>query len=185
MKDYDGANQLINSMVNVAGKQLKEVVYLIGNHEDWVNQYIDKNPEVEGLIEVEKHIKVQKKKVDLIFVPLNEFYKLGKLYLTHGLYTNKYHSAKTIDATGKSVLYGHTHDISMHSKMGLIKDEKHIAASIGCLCNLSPSFMKNRPHNWMHGVAMVDLQQGGNFTMNVVPIYSGKASVFGKLYSSK
>lgn len=182
LKDYQGANKLLNNLVEIAGKQVKEVVYILGNHEHWVEQYIDKNPEMEGLIEVENHIKVDKKGVGLEFVPLNSFYKLGKLFVTHGLYTNKYHAAKTIDSTGKSVLYGHTHDIMSFSKMGLIEDEKHLAQSIGCLTKLSPAYMKGRPHNWMHGVAMVDVQRNGNFTTNVVPIYDGVASVFGKVY---
>jgi predicted phosphodiesterase len=182
LKDYQGANKLLNDMTRVAGKQLKEVVYIMGNHEDWVNQYIDKHPEMEGLIEVENHIKLDNKDLKLEFVPLNDFYKLGKLYLTHGLYTNKYHTAKTLDSVGKSVMYGHTHDITTTSKMGLISDDKHVASSIGCLCNLSPGYMKNRPHNWIHGVALVDVRRNGNFTSLVVPIYDGEASIMGKVF---
>ena len=54
--------------------------------------------------------------------------------------------------------------------------------SIGCLCNKSPSYMKNRPNNWIHAVATVDVQQNGNFTPHVIPIYNGVATHNNKLY---
>jgi predicted MPP superfamily phosphohydrolase len=185
LKDYEGANAVLNDMVSKAGKQLKEVVYVLGNHEDWVNQYLDKYPQMEGMIEVENNIKLENKSVKLQYVEFNKFYKLGKLYLTHGLYINKYHAAKTIDMTGKSVLYAHSHDIQSYFKSSIANDEKHMAQSIGCLCTKSPHFMRNRPHNWMHGCALVDVMNGGNFTSIVVPIYDGRASVFGKEYNGK
>jgi predicted phosphodiesterase len=185
MDDYKGANKLLDNLIRVSGKQLKEVIYLHGNHEHWLEQYIDRHPEMEGLIEVENHIKVKDPKIKLQFVPMNDFYKLGKLHITHGLFINKYHASKTLESTGRSVMYGHTHDISMFSKMGLIEDEKHVAMSIGCLTNLSPAYMKNRPHNWIHGMALVDVRKGGRFTSLVVPIYDGEASIMGKLYKHR
>lgn len=184
MKEYEGANKLLDYIVSKAGSQLKEVVYIIGNHEYWVEMYIDKHPEIEGLLEVETNIKLSSKKVKLTFVPLNDFFKLGKLYVTHGLYTNKYHAAKTLENVGKSVIYGHTHSIQMNSKAGMVDDDKHVAMSIGCLCNKSPAYMKNRPHNWIHAVATVDVQPNGNFTPHIIPIYNGVATFNGKLFKS-
>jgi hypothetical protein len=184
-QDYDEFNSWLNKTVKDAGKQLKEVIYILGNHEDWVNQYVESHPEMTGLIEVENNIKISNQNVKLKFVPLNKFYKIGKLYLTHGLYTNKYHAAKMLDSVNKSVMYGHTHDVQIYTKTGLVDDDKHQAISIGCLCDMSPEYMKNRPNNWMHAFAMVDVQRNGDFTPHVVNIFDGKASWNQKLYRSE
>ena len=184
LKDYEGANKLLDHIVSKAGKQLKEVIYIRGNHEEWLEMYIDKHPEIEGLLELEENIKLSNKKISLQFVEMNKFYKIGKLYVTHGLYTNKYHAAKTLENVGKSVIYGHTHSIQMMSKAGMIDDDKHISMSIGCLCNKSPSYMKNRPHSWIHAIATVDVLTNGNFTPHVIPIYDGAATYNGKIYKS-
>lgn len=184
--EYKGFNLLLNKAVKLAGKQLKEVVYILGNHEDWVQQYIDKHPEVEGLLEVEANVKVDNPKVKLKFVPFNEFYHVGKLALTHGLYTNKYHASKHVEAVGKSVMYGHTHDVSVHTKIGLSSEkDKHQAMSIGSLCDLSPDYMRNRPHNWIHAFALVDKQPNGYFTPHIINIIGGTTVWNGKLYKGQ
>ena len=182
-KDYAKGNRLLNKFVREAGSQLSEVVYLKGNHEKWADDYVDKNPEMEGLVEVEHNIKIDKKKVDLKFVEMNDFYKVGKLYLTHGLHANKYHAFTTVDRVGASVMYGHTHDVQTYTKIGLAKStDKHMGLSVGCLCDLSPAYMKNRPNNWMHAVAMVDVFENGDFVPHVLNIVNGKTVYANKIF---
>lgn len=184
LKDYEGFNTVLNDMVKKAGKQLKEVIYLKGNHEEWVDQYLDKNPELEGLLEVENNIKLDpKSKVKLSFVQYNDFHKIGKLYLTHGIYTNKYHSFKTVDNVNATVMYGHTHDVQMFTKSGLAKGmDKYMGISIGCLCDMSPKYMRNKPNNWMHAFATVDVMNNGNFIPKVYNIIHGTTIFNNKLY---
>lgn len=180
LKDYEGFNAVLKDIKKRAGKQLKEVVYLIGNHEDWVNQYIDKNPQVQGMLEVENNIKLEG--VKLTFVKFNSFYKIGKLYMTHGLYTNQYHASKMVNTAGKSVMYGHTHDVQVSTKMGLLDDDKHQAYGIGCLCDMSPDYMRNRPNNWVHAFATVDVLPNGNFSPQIINIVDKKVIYNGKIY---
>lgn len=184
VRDYEGFNKELATMLKQGGAQVKEVVYILGNHEEWINLYLDKHPEMEGLLEVEKNIKLPtKSKAKLKFVPYNEFYKAGKLLLTHGLYTNKYHAAKTVDSVNASVLYGHCHNFQTYTKVGLAKStDKHMAMSIGCLSSMSPSYMKKRPNNWVHGVATVEVLGGGNFNARFIPIINGLAVMDKKVY---
>lgn len=182
-KDYQNFNVLLDKIVSKAGKQLKEVIYLKGNHEDWVDQYIDRHPEVEGLLEIENNIQLKDKKVKLKFIEYNDFFKIGKLYLTHGIYANKYHAFKTVDNVGATVMYGHTHDIQLYTKAGMAKGlDKHIGMSIGCLCDMSPKYMRNKPNNWMHGFATVDVLNNGNFIPKIYNIIDGVTTHNNKLY---
>jgi len=187
MQDYKGFNKVLDHMVKVAGKQLKEVIYLKGNHEEWVDQYLDRHPELTGLLEVENNIKLighkGKRTPKLKFIQYNDFYKVGKLYLTHGLYANKYHSFKTVDNVGATVMYGHTHDVQVFTKAGLAKGlDKHMGISIGCLCDMSPRYMRKKPNNWMHAFATVEVFSNGNFIPAVHNIVEGVTTYNGKLY---
>ena len=184
LKDYEGFKQVKDRHRKLAGKQLKETVFIEGNHENWIKQYIDTHPEVEGLLEVGKNLEFDKYKVK--FIPMNEFYKVGKLLMTHGLYTTKYHANKTLDVVGSSVLYGHTHDVQSYTKIGMVDSHaKHQATSVPCLCDMSPDYMKNRPHNWMHGCSIVYTRPNGNFNTYIVNIIDGKAILDGKLFEGK
>jgi predicted phosphodiesterase len=183
LKEYEHANTLLNYMVKNAGSQLEDVYYLEGNHEFWMRDYVDKNPQVEGLLELQQNIKLANNKVKLSFVDMNAYLQVGKAFFTHGMYTNKYHAFKHVDMIGKNIFYGHVHDIQMFTKAGLADPhDKQMACSIGCLCDMSPSYMKNRPHNWMHGIMLMDVLKNGNFTPLVIPIIGGKASILGKTY---
>jgi predicted phosphodiesterase len=85
-----------------------QVIYLAGNHEDWCEQYLDHHPELEGLIEYPLLLDLKKRKIK--WVKLNELYKIGELYLTHGMYINKYHAAKHLERLGCNICYGHCFD---------------------------------------------------------------------------
>jgi predicted phosphodiesterase len=189
-KDYNGWYNKLTEHVKMAGKGLKEVVLLEGNHEDWINQYLDKHSEMEGLIEVKTHIaeKLADEYPDLkvTWVKYNQFYKLGKLYFTHGIYTNKYHASKHLESLGRNVMYGHTHTVQEHTSSNAVDGEKHSSKSIGCLADMSPSYMRNRPHQWVHAFAVVYTDAStGNFTDYVVKIINGATVWNGKLYKGQ
>lgn len=103
-RDYKGFQELLNEFEKASGKC--EKIFLIGNHGNWLKKSIDKNPQLEGFWEYENNLNLK----DYTIVPYNEIYHLGKLSLIHGYYTNKYHSAKTVEALERSVAYGHCFD---------------------------------------------------------------------------
>lgn len=181
LKDYEGFNEILDRHKQIAGSNLKEVVYLEGNHENWITQYIDTHPETEGLLEVEKNLKLKERGIK--FLEMNKFYKLGSLFLTHGLYTNLYHSKKTVETVGRSIMYGHTHDCQIYTKIGLLNNQdKHQGISVPCLCDLSPEYMKGKPNKWLHGLSVIYTQRDGNFNAYIINIIDGRAVFNGKVF---
>lgn len=181
-KDYDGFNGVLDRHTKLAGSQLKEIVYVEGNHEDWVNDAIIEDPSKEGFFDLAINLKFDERGIK--FVRLNDTFKLGKLYLTHGYYTNQHHAFKTVTDTEHSVMYGHIHTNQQYTKVNMIKADAHMGISIPCLCRMNPDYAMNRPNNWMQGIGIVYTLPNGNFNHYVVNIIDGKAIWNGKIYKT-
>lgn len=145
---------------------------------DRVNRYIDKNPEMEGIIEVPIVLNLKKRGIE--WIKMNKYYKLGHIYFTHGLYTNEFHAKKTLQNVGKNIVTGHLHT-SQTYMMNMMFQKPIMAYSMPCLCNKSPDYLKNRPANWMSGfgVLYVDTKTGyfNLYTVNIINnrfIWNGK-----------
>jgi len=163
-----------------------EKIYMGGNHEDWINGVVNQNPQLEGMIEPEISLELYKrgwKWIPYIYKDkagntVRGMHKLGKLTIFHGHYINIYHAKKTAETYSRSTAYGHTHDIQSFAKVH--HDDVadfHTSQSIGCLCNLSPSFLKGRPNKWVHGFGALIVRPDGFFNIEVPIIINGKFSV--------
>lgn len=172
--DLNSAADILKLFASIAPNATKTV--LLGNHDHWVYDYINEHPELEGLFSVERSYR----EVGWTTIPWNELYKIGKLYLTHGLYTNLYHAAKTVHSLSASCLYGHCHDDQKHTVSFL--DGEKSAQSIGCMCDMNPGYLKGRPKRWVNGFATVDVLPNGQFFVDSIKVIDGKFCRMGKIY---
>ena len=171
---------LANKELDFLEKHTKKITYLEGNHENWVEQYLDKTPEMEGLIELPKVLKLKERKIK--WIKMNDLYKIGKLYATHGMYTNKYHANKHLSTLGANVVYGHIHR-PQSDMMNMKMQKPHQATALGCLCSHDPEYMKNRPANWMNGFGIVYLNETtGSFNLYSINIINDRFIWNGKEY---
>ena len=158
------------------------LTYMEGNHEDWIHIVVDRDPALEGLIEPEKVLQLAKrgwewipwlvKKGNSVTRGTKQY---GKLLAFHGQYTNKYHAAKTADMFSRSCVYGHTHDVQSYTKV-MVDDHKgyHTAQSIGCLCEMSPAFMRGRYNRWVNAFGVLYVNADGTYNLYVPIIVRGK-----------
>lgn len=154
-----------------------KIVYITGNHEDWVEQYIDKHPEMEGLIEVRDHIKGVDKWIDF-----NRLFKVGKLHYIHGVYTNEFHSKKTVMNYLVNVIYGHDHGMQSYGMVAQQDQHGFMGKSVGCLCKDDMPFMKHKPNKWFKGFNYAYVRPDGNFNDYTVVITNGTFTAEGKTY---
>jgi len=182
-QDYIGFNKdILEPIEKLVGKKTK-FVWLNGNHEDWAEQYIDKNPELEGIIEPEICLGLEDRGYEI--VRYNKIYKLGKLNIIHGYYHNKYHADKTLGAFEESVCYGHMHSPQMQSKTKRMdSNDFHAAYGLPCLCDLAPDFMKNRPSAWINGFGVVYIMPDGSFNLYPILIINNKFIFNNTVYES-
>lgn len=179
--DYDQANGILDRHDKIFKGQ---VHWLTGNHEDWVQNIYDKFPAMEGLLDIEEHLKLKERGYKVY--PLNSFAKIGKLYYIHGVSTSVNHAKTTVQQVGRSVRYGHIHNVQTHTAVSPIDSKEiHRATSLPCMCNLNPPYLKNRPTNWSQGFGISFIRDNGCFQSHIIDIIGGKfIGLNGKEYST-
>jgi predicted phosphodiesterase len=189
IKEYRGfISEILEPIEKLCPKAKK--VYMGGNHEDWAYQMVDREPQLEGMIEPEITLELEKRGWQWIPYLVKQsgrlvpgFYKIGKLTLTHGQYTNIYHAAKMANNWDRSVCYGHTHDLQLYTKVHTEDpSDFHTAQSVGALCNLSPSYLWGRPNRWVHAFGVLYVRQDGLYNLYVPVIIDGKFVFCGQLF---
>jgi hypothetical protein len=179
-KDYADFDADILSMVEMSNPNA-EMVFIIGNHEQRVNWYLQKHPELQGLIEPEICLNLEKRGYTV--VPFNGVYKLGKLSIIHGYYWNIYHAAKTVNVFERSVAYAHVHNPQSYSKLNPVDaDRNHMAWAMPCMCTVKPSYQQNAPNRWVSGFGVVETLPNRYFNVYPIIVSKGKFAWNGKMY---
>jgi len=182
LRDYDGFNHhILETHENITRPDIRRT-FMIGNHEQRIEWYCEEHPELEGMIDMIRHLELEERGYDII--PFNEIHKVGKLNVIHGFYWNKFHAAKTLDAFEGNVAYAHVHNPQMYAKVSPI-DRKgyHTATSLPCLCSIKPDYHKNAPNFWINGFGIVEhLPATGMFNLYTIIIIDGAFMFNGRYY---
>uniref|UniRef100_A0A6M3IH50 Putative calcineurin-like phosphoesterase n=1 Tax=viral metagenome TaxID=1070528 RepID=A0A6M3IH50_9ZZZZ len=160
-----------------------EMVYLEGNHEWRVRLAAQQRPDIRGLIELERNIPK-----DIEFLPMNVPYRANSnLVFIHGLVKGMgatiYHARRTVEAYHRTVIYGHYHTFQTHMTVSPVDvEDYYMGISVGCLCDLNPDFMKNKPNAWAHGFCFGYLEKDDTFQIDPIPIVKNKFWALGRRY---
>jgi predicted phosphodiesterase len=172
-----------NSILDEFDKRLPvnaEKYFLEGNHEKWLDMLIDEIPALDGLFDINSGLKLIERGYKVS--PYNEILKFGKLRITHGIYTGsnpaKTHATKTLS----NILVGHLHSPELSLIHSPAKEISVVGYVNGCLCDMSPDYMKNKPSNWAHGISVLYLFPDGQFDVNLIRIVKNKFVFNGKVY---
>jgi hypothetical protein len=183
--DFDRDVKNVNAGMDIFDEALdkvncKEKYFCEGNHELWLNFTVAEHPYLPQYL-VPNALKLKER--GYVYYPNGKYLDIDKLSFYHGNhYGGKYHTAAHLRELGCNIMYGHWHDIqqmSANHKGGPIG-----AWSLGCLKDMSHKANKwlgRREKNWGHAFAIVDFYDEGNFTVDVVQIIDGKATVWGQL----
>jgi len=174
--------KVLNEKIQQIRPSTKKIVFLFGNHEDWVRQYIDKAPQsVDGLINIESNIQGVDKFITEYVDHTKNVYRIGNLNLVHGHWTGVSATKKHLVEFLDNVVFGHTHTINSWSMSS--RGNKPIAAwNLGCLCESNPGYLKGRLPQWQNGFAVVDFFPDGNFYFQQIRIIDGKFLFEGRIY---
>ena len=179
-KDVAAVNELLDDIDEAAKKAgVKKKQMIIGNHEMWLEHFVEEHP---YLSKYRPANAMRLRERGWKWTPNNEIYKLGNLYLYHGNgYSGKYHAANHIAKFGGAdMMYGHAHDYQVHSAANVNGTSR--AYCIGCGKKMdrdSNQWIGPRAINWSHNFAIVN-HFGKSYTVEVVEVVRGHASVWGK-----
>jgi predicted phosphodiesterase len=155
-----------------------KIIYKYGNHEERLDKYCwSKAPELvglphiswEGLIKIDNELKNIPELEDIVFVGDQRPIMVGKLPVFHGhelpkIGANSVNPArnaflKIMDAT----IVGHHHKTSKFTQVDW-RHNNYQCWTVGCLCNLNPSYA--RINTWNYGHATVEVSRTGNYKVN-------------------
>ena len=164
---------------------VKERHFVEGNHEDWLNRFVEENPYLATGFLVKNALKLGQRGYK--YHKLGKMLKIGKLNFYHGHhFAGINHTRNHLLRLGGNVMYGHHHDIQQSSVTHI--DGVKSAWSIGCLKDMSSDaneWLGNRQHNWQHAFAIVDFYHTGYFTVHLVQIVNGRTSLWGQVIVGK
>jgi hypothetical protein len=145
-------------------------VYKIGNHEERIENYLFTHaPGMIGMSEWDLG-KTLKEKLSIpswTMIDSKQLYGLGKLNGYHGHelpkgLTNPVSVGRGLwNRTRQTGFTNHWHTTSTHIETSGNKDKTWVCFSVGCLCDLQPSYAP--VNGWNHGFAVVDIGAGGQF----------------------
>lgn len=158
-------------------------IWMTGNHERFISDFTETNPGVEGLVEVESFLKLEKRGWEIKALGKNA--NLGKLHFIHGdkLGGGDNFTKKAVTECERSIRIFHHHTFQVATKVSAldIKDRK-TAIGVPCLCLKNPGYAREKPNRWLSGFNFGYINNDGTFNDYVVVITDGKFSVEGKSY---
>ena len=180
-RDITACNKLLDSIdesLDKAGTKIKH--FCQGNHDEWLDMFVQEHPYLPDYT-FKRALKLSARGYK--YHDAGQYFKIGKLYYYHGHhFGGQYHAANHLRKLGCIIMYGHHHFMQQDSVTHI--DGPKSAWSIGCLKDMSHEnneWLRGRKHKWAHGFAVVDYFTGGKFTVHIIQIINGKASLWGEI----
>ena len=176
----EGHETFIAPVEEIVGKK-GNLIYITGNHEDWLTDLTEKIPALEGFVDLSTILKLKNWNI----IPQGGAYKLGKLTFIHGdTVKGGEHVAKNAVVNyERSIRFGHHHTYQAYTKCSAI-DYKNAKTgmAVPCLCTKNPKYGEGAPNRWCQGFLYGYIEDGGNFSDSVAIILDGRCVINGKVY---
>ena len=180
-RDFDSFREDILDPIESIVKSTTRKVFFKGNHEDWLEQWFDENPEFEGAFSFENNLKLD----NWIVIEQGDSYKVGKAFLLHGdqIGSGMHVSKKLVDSYCATAIMGHVHTAGMHTKMGDAKrGDKWVGYTLPTLGTLAPRYAKGRPNAFVNGFGIIEVWDNDYVNVYVPIIIDGRFTYGGSEY---
>lgn len=179
-KRYADEIKLGNRELDDIGYDCK-IIFMEGNHEARVRAYVEKRPEMEGQVDIRSDLHLDDRGIE--WVKENDLLKIGHMHFLHGWYWNKHHAIRHVIDIGGNCMYGHVHKPQVYCHELRSLRRTHMAMSVGCLCDLNPAWLRNKPNSWQHGFGYVEFRKDGSFQATPINIIAGSLTFAGQTWS--
>lgn len=181
--DYRAGSALLRQHYIAMGQPLNFDL-LEGNHEYRAKRYIDAHPELEKLVNLERHLPS--------FVRYTKSWSehklrtIGKATFIHGIGTSSGQCAAALRDYGTTVFMGHSHGRTLVSMRYHGPDSTKIAESLPCLCEYNQPYLNKKPTAWQQGFTVFNFWPDGRFNYYVISAFDHSfVSPSGRFYNGK
>lgn len=178
---------LLDELVLSKIQKIKNKVWMDGNHEAWIQQWLDANPTLEGLVEPANYYGLKDR--GYWYLDQGEIYSMGKLNWVHGDIVFAKGSSQN---PGKklAVYYRrnmrcghlHTHDAGTDTSM-FDTQEYHSGIVVPALAAIKQAYAGNTASNHQQGFNFGYVKKSGAFSDFVMTINKGECIWDGKTYT--
>ncbi|HEY6766597.1 MAG TPA: metallophosphoesterase [Candidatus Sulfotelmatobacter sp.] len=163
-----------------------EKVFISGNHERFLTDFLESAPEFEGSLSWPKLLGLGNR--GWTYIEQGGTFNIGPLILLHGdsVGSGQNIAKKVVDVYCASTMSGHVHSFNAATKCSEVKQkDRWVSMTIPCLTTLSPRYAKARPNAYLRGFGIVESYEGGRLFNAYVPIISeGKFCFAGRVYGA-
>jgi hypothetical protein len=182
--DYKAASLILRKHRKIVGKKC-EIIFFLGNHEEWAEKFLDKFPQLEGYIEVRNNLPLDELNIKVI--EPRHFHKIGKIVFVHGDisqgFGSKHHAMKMVDTYNRNVVYGHHHTLQTFTKISPVGiDETHTAHCLPCVANTAPDWSQDKPNSWLNGFGIFYTSEQSFSVFPIVSTTNGFISPEGEIW---
>ncbi|MBN2641379.1 MAG: metallophosphoesterase [Victivallales bacterium] len=159
--DYEGDLRLANELIDYVQANTSERTILIeGNHEYRLDRWAAQHTEGRGAYNMlAPRIQLMKNRKRCTYIPYGStdgrypHYKINsRIIAVHGWsYAVNADRRHLQMSQGRSVLFGHTHRLSLVCHQSIYGGDTIRAVNCGCLCNPVPLYGTGRPVEWTNG----------------------------------
>lgn len=154
LKDVEAGNKALAYLDDFSF----EKIYVMGNHEEWVQRYVDKHPEGEGMYDLVKDLNLKERGYKVI--PYKEDYRYKGTSFTHvPIQANGKPVTDTKKALGvysNSVVFGHTHKLDLDCIHRKNSTSLQQGINCGCFFEHVDDYAKGSMTNYWRGVLLLD-----------------------------
>jgi hypothetical protein len=177
--DLDGfRSEVLDPLDAILLPETKKV-YELGNHDSWCNQLYETLPELAGMLDHTKYLKLEESGWKII--PQGDFYRLGHLALFHGdtLAQGLNAAKKALEIVGGNVLMGHTHAPASASKVSPVRSRRAMAWVAPVVADCNPRYGRNKSNAWINGMVVIEMHPN-NQDFSLFPcIFTDNKFVYG------
>lgn len=182
-KEIDKANQALDiifyPMIEMQDRQRKnkdkiyrpEIIYINGNHENRLDRYLESDPTFEGLVSIEKDLKLKERGIK--FIPYREYYYINDIAFTH-IPFNKAKEASGVNITRKvshlmfgSVVFAHVHSMEYECYKRHGQNDLQQILTTGCFFEKHEDYIHGRITEYWKGLVLLDSWKPGRFDVEM------------------
>jgi hypothetical protein len=183
-RELDGfKREVLEPLERVVSNKCR-LVWLTGNHEDWLEQMFEEQPELAGLIDFPTQLGLSER--GWIIKRQGDHFKHGHLKWIHGDVLSGNHINKALNTYVENTMYGHFHTGASGTKvLPHSKQHKWQAWAIGCAGKLDSGYLKHRPTGWLNQIAITEFRERGLFNNYPVTLFDGQFVYGGARYGGQ
>ena len=151
-----------------------EKIYCEGNHENWVSQYVDRNPEMEGILSVKRDVA---ERFGFKWVPYKSDWTYRGVSFTHVPINEagkpiggKNAAVKALDIYHNSVVWGHSHKLDIACVARHNSPHLNQAINVGCFFEHVDDYAKGSVTSYWRGLVALNHYSHNRVDINTISL---------------